>query len=351
MNTLDTKAIQLTTLHRQGGLFVQRQENAHHLMVSEPGAQALGLTFRLGEEPAWITDVVDAEMYVETGDGRRPYFVLRREGAADLWAADLRVEAASIENFRDMGGYLTTEGRVVRWGRFFRGGALVDLQPADRQVIQGLDLRYVVDYRSRTEVSRKPDEIGENTTYLHFPAIQSSNPKVNSLAESDMAQELREAKGSAQIQEVLDAFVLLYRELPFDNQAYRAMLGTLDDLDRGSMMQHCSAGKDRTGVGCALLLLALGVEEQTVMQDYLLSTVFRYAHNQRFLAMMQEMGLPVSVMDALAQMLRVSPELLGASLDEIKKRYGGYERFFAEEYGADTARLQHWRQAHTLPAC
>lgn len=336
-------------MRRQTDLVVSRRENAYRLSF-QGEASFLGYALYPGDAPRPLPDVPGNECYVRMPEAhRRPYFVLGRAGRADVFAADVAVEVPSVENFRDMGGYLTREGRVVRWGRFFRSGALQCLSEEDLQLLAATHLRYVVDYRSDFEAQRTPDMLPAGAEYLHIPAIGSGNPQVRSLAETDLLAQLRQVQDPAQMQEVLSAFVMLYQELPFDNPSYRQMLGTLDTLADGAMLQHCSAGKDRTGVGCALVLLALGVDEETVMQDYLLSSVFRENHNRRLLEKLAASGISSEIIQALSGMLDVSRELLQHTFTAIKTKYGDYPRYFREEYGIDEAHLAAWREMHTLP--
>lgn len=337
-------------MRRQTDLVVSRRENAYRLSFQEESSW-LGYAFYPGEDPLALPEAQGNECYIRLPEQhRRPYFVLRRAGRTDVFAADVAVEVPAVENFRDMGGYLCQGGRVVRWGRFFRSGALQNLSEADLALLSAARLRYVVDYRSQFEAQRTPDELPAGAEYLHIPAIGPGNPQVSSLAETDLLAQLQQVRDPAQMQEVLRAFVMLYQELPFDNSSYRQMLGTLDALEGGAMLQHCSAGKDRTGVGCALVLLALGVDEETVAQDYLLSSVFRENHNRHLLEKLAEMQFSPQIIQALEGMLDVSRDLLEHTFTAIKARYGDYPRYFLEEYGVDAEHLAAWRELHTLPA-
>lgn len=339
-------------MHRQTDLVVRKRVNAYNILFSAASSTRLEYTFSPDEPQGHpVTLQGGGETYVRLPEGHlRPYFILRKENTSPIVAADVAVEIESVENLRDLGGYLTTEGRVVRWGRFFRSGAISGLSDREKQILKGLNLRYVLDYRSLWEAQQTPDELDGDTEYFEAPAIGPGNPKIRSLAEMDMLKELRDDPSPARMEEVFKGFLMLYEELPFDNPAYRSMLGTLDHLQSGAMLQHCSAGKDRTGVGCAILLLALGVDEGTVMEDYLLSSIFRERHNQAFLAKIRQMmGEDLAMLEVLRRMMDVTPDLLQRSFDAIKARYGTYERYFQEEYGVDAFHLANWRSLHTLP--
>ena len=105
----------------------------------------------------------------------------------------------------------------------------------------------------------------------------------------------------------------------------------------------------RTGVGCALTLLALGVDEKTVMEDYLLSSIFREDCNETYLTYLQKAGATPEALRIVRRMLNVSPELLNRSLNAIHSRYDCLETFFCEEYGLHQKKLMHLRELYTLP--
>jgi protein-tyrosine phosphatase len=150
-----------------------------------------------------------------------------------------------------------------------------------------------------------------------------------------------------------DAFQLfkdLYAAMPFKSGAYRQMLLSLDGKDAVPMYQHCSAGKDRTGVGSALLLLALNTPEETVMEDYLLSRDFRREINIRRVEKLVAEGISKAAEElVLRMMMSGMEELIGAALSAIRKKYPTYEAFFLGEYGITPKQLNRWRDMHTKP--
>ncbi|MDL2318689.1 tyrosine-protein phosphatase, partial [Eubacteriales bacterium OttesenSCG-928-A19] len=168
------------------------------------------------------------------------------------------------------------------------------------------------------------------------------------MADMDMATQLKKVHTAEDADRMFDTFRSLYADLPFDNDAYRQMFASLDSEDTVPMIQHCSAGKDRTGVGCALMLLSLGVDEETVMEDYLLSAIFRAHINHRYVNKMRETGLTGHALDLVARMMTVSPDLLGTTFSEIKRRYGDFDAFLEKEYGVTPERRARWQAMHTV---
>ena len=95
---------------------------------------------------------------------------------------------------------------------------------------------------------------------------------------------------------------------------------------------HCTAGKDRAGLGAALVLLTLGVPEKTVMQDFLLSNQYRAAANEKSLAQLTPL-LDPSELEVMRSLLEVRPEYLQSALDAMKQRYGSVDAYLRKGLG------------------
>jgi protein-tyrosine phosphatase len=165
-------------------------------------------------------------------------------------------------NFRDLGGYRTTDGRTVKWGLLYRSGQMHDLTPADYATLQKLGIRTVCDFRDTRERTTEP---------TLWPAGQK--PKILS---DDYALDMSSLRlpgdpATWTHEQVVGAMTATYPKLldQFRGQ-YRRMFAELLAGDV-PLAFHCTAGKDRTGVAAALLLTALGVPRATIVDDYLLS--------------------------------------------------------------------------------
>lgn len=123
----------------------------------------------------------------------------------------------------------------------------------------------------------------------------------------------------------------LYRQLPFNNAAYRQLAGWLMEPFDGALLQHCAVGKDRTGVGCALTLFALGCDRHTVMEEYLL-TQGMLTQVEDF--MLQSLGnaLTPRGRQNLAEMMTVHESYLAAALSQIDERYASVDAWLEKEY-------------------
>lgn len=190
-----------------------------------------------------------------------PFFALDFEDRR-LVVAERTVALPGGVNFRDLGGYRTADGRAVRWGQVYRAGSLAELSDDDVAALGALGLRLVCDLRSPDEVARRPDRLPPGASYDHRPIVG----EVGRLRRVVTLYRKRH-----RVQELLEE---VYRVMLDQNSAtFAAVLRLAADPANRPLVIHCTAGKDRTGLVAALLLLALGVPEETVVADYTLSNL------------------------------------------------------------------------------
>lgn len=300
------------------------------------------------DNPVYLATFSGQQMWIPAPVAdRRLYFSIQSKEATPLWAGDTAVEIQAVENFRDQGGYLTESGATVKWGRFFRCGAVRDMEGSERALYDAMGIASIFDYRATDEAAHRPDEPGPGTIHHSVPAIDPAGSG-SKFTDMDMARQLQNIHSEEDAEEMYRIFLSLYHVLPFGNSAYAAMFSALDSLDTVPLIQHCSAGKDRTGVGCALLLIALGVDKETVMEDYLLSALFRREANRSYIASLKASGVTGHALALMEKMMTVTRDMLEGSYAAIEKKYSSYEEFFKEEYGITGERLAHWRRLHTI---
>lgn len=169
-----------------------------------------------------------------------------------------------VHNFRDFGGWTTREGRTVTMGQLFRSGHLSRATPDDLARIDALGLKALADLRQPGERSREPNTLPKNAPSVIFETAHGGYDEAPHL------QFLRE--GHLTVASVQTYMVSAYQRIPMEphhQQIFGDVFRQL--LDGKPLLIHCAAGKDRTGILAALILSAIGVDRQQVMEDYMLT--------------------------------------------------------------------------------
>lgn len=188
--------------------------------------------------------------------GERSYFILRDGGDGSVVRLAERVlPLQQGSNFRDVGGYKGAGGLTVKWGRIYRSGAMPLLTEQDYALLGRLDIGTVVDLRSTDERAIAPDQLDDRTGALFVSNDYSLRPLMAGMTGGD---------GEYMYRGVGKGLAPQYRAI------FRRLLA-----NEGALVYHCSAGQDRTGVATALILSALGVDRQTIIADYHMSTALR----------------------------------------------------------------------------
>jgi protein-tyrosine phosphatase len=227
---------------------------------------------------------------------------------SDPPARHLNLEGAS--NFRDLGGYPTADGRIVRWRRIFRSNHLGHLTPADIDVVRGLGVRSAFDFRGLEE--RAAAMCGIEDITVHSLPIE---PTVVA------ALRARLAAGSLSADDALEIMRESYRNyVRLNTHSFRALFAHLLD-DHAPLVIHCTAGKDRTGFACALVLHALGVPDEFIADDYLLTNRF-YRRDPS-----ASTDLPDNVRQAIGS---VEASFLAAGFDAIRTDYGDLDSYLRD---------------------
>ena len=221
---------------------------------------------------------------------------------------------AGASNFRDLGGYQSRDGRIVRWRQLFRSNHLAHLTEQDVTLVRGLGVRSAFDFRGVAE--RAEALCGMTEITVHSLPVE---PTVVAALRAIAAQGNQPSREDA-----IDVMRDSYRGYVQDNTPrYRALFAHLLD-DSAPLVIHCTAGKDRTGFACALILHALGVPDAVIADDYLLTNQF-YKRDPT-----ASTELPEDVKQVLGA---VQPAFLAAAFDAIDTDYGDLEGYLRDGLG------------------
>jgi protein-tyrosine phosphatase len=234
---------------------------------------------------------------------------------SDIPIRHLKLQGAS--NFRDVGGYPAADGRTTRWRRIFRSNHLGHLTEADVEIVRGLGVKSAFDFRGteeRTVAACKVEEIQVHSLPIEPTVVAALRARLQARALSSA--------------DALDIMRESYRGyVRLNTHSFRELFARILE-DNAPLVIHCTAGKDRTGFACALVLHALGVPDQVIADDYLLTNRF-YRRDPN-----ASPDLPDEVRQAIGS---VEASFLAAGFEAVRADYGGLENYFRDGLGLGAA--------------
>ena len=239
-------------------------------------------------------------------------------------------------NFRDMGGYAASDGRIIKPGQLYRSGVLAYFTEADQLKLAELNIRVICDLRRANEREEEPTLWPDNQTIRLDWDDDASLEKQGELP-LDKADSVESAR---------DIMKGVYRTMP--NWLDNRLRGVFEYLLSGQvpLLFHCAAGKDRTGLTAALILHSLGVDRSTILADYaqtneavdIIAFVVKHQNAKMGLATEDHpaMQIPVDIRQALA---KADPIYLNTALQQIEADYQSIDNYLLERF-AITAELR-----------
>ncbi len=243
-------------------------------------------------------------------------------------SAKRHVVLQGATNFRDLGGYTTNDGHHVKWGKVYRSADISKLTDADLAELKKRKITYDVDLRGQQESRQAPDRLNPNTNYSLCPAGSDS---LNNWMKYIASLKGKEAGDSTMNIFYSNTTYLADRYKPFFNK----LLSLPSDQ---SLLFHCTAGKDRTGIGAALLLYSLGVPYSTIVADYTATNYYRMNENKKAEdAMVNAMHIDK---DVATEMMQAKQEYLDATFSAINRQFGSVDNFLRVQIDLDDQKVK-----------
>lgn len=226
-----------------------------------------------------------------------------------------KIELEGTLNCRDLGGLRTIDGRTTRRGVVYRSDALATLTPAAQARFADLGIRSVFDLRSTEERTRAPNQLPAGPVQHAAGFLPKGNPEMFAAVNG----------GRLNVAETRATMLGQYERLILDHtdrlrQVYRGLLG-----EPGvPALIHCASGKDRTGVAIAVLLLAVGVARDEVLEDYYLSNYQRRP---------VDLFVGSAQAEAVEQIMCAVPEYLEAALVAAERKFGSFDAYLRDGVG------------------
>ncbi len=246
------------------------------------------------------------------------------------------IDLEGAVNLRDLGGYSGADGRRVQPGLLYRSGTLTHLSSSAQRQFAGLNVKLICDLRRDDEKQEEPTPFPEHAPRrLEIPIDPGSAVELRT----------RLARTGLELADRIRYMTDLTAELVRDHvEDYVKMFDGLLNLEEGGFLVHCSAGKDRTGVAVALILHALGVPKETVVQDYLFTNQcidYEGYILPKWLERFEPQQVPAK--DAVMALAGVRPEYLQAAYDAIESEFDSAEHYIVEAMGFEQDALAELR--------
>lgn len=261
---------------------------------------------------------------------QRHYYTLLFNDRYRVRVASRTVNVPGVQNFRDLGGYpVYAQHKRIRWGMLYRSARIDLSQPATRDKLNHLGIRTVIDLHTPSESPLPAGTLPGQPRVVHIPI------PVDCLTDilADIDQQRIQPDTIGRIVERINRHIVATNA-----PAFRQMFDILLDKENYPAVIQCSTGKGRTGIASALVLSALGVNDDDIMTDYRLSrfnipTAISYVYE-----------LPVRSQEALITLFSARENFLNAAKDEIERTYGSVDEYLTKAVGLQKDELKDLRK-------
>lgn len=252
-------------------------------------------------------------------------------------------------NFRDMGGYITQDGKQVVSGKLYRADALSGLTADDVTTLQNLGLKTIVDYRGDQErVGAENVPIPNTTTHYLDPVAD-----IAALASAEFKEQAKNLHDMTSLTGPLVRDLMVQQNIAFvkseqAKEAYRGLIKLALDETATPLVHHCRGGKDRTGYGAAIILWLLGVSREDIVADYLLTNHYKKDKNEKSLADILAKTGNQDLVDGVRYFKEAHPDFLNTALNLIEADYGDVHTYVTQELGFTEQEITQLRHMYLI---
>ena len=251
-----------------------------------------------------------------------------------------------VPNARDLGGYVGADGRKIKMHRLLRTGKLYQMTKKDEIFLLNYGLTKIVDLRSPKEIKIAPDIVPAGVEHIDNPIHGNQN------AETD--QKIAQLKKTYTKDQYAGFKTMCHQyhasvSQEYSQKAFKSLLNIFANTKDGAIIFHCSEGKDRTGLAAFLILYILGVDVETIRQDYLFSNLML----GKYQAMMNQKivyeGGSAVLRANVRSLASVANEYLDTALLLIDEKYNGLDNYIRDVLKVDDELIQSLRELYLEP--
>ncbi|WP_313073924.1 tyrosine-protein phosphatase [Lacrimispora sp.] len=263
-----------------------------------------------------------------------------------------RIRLEKLPNTRDLGGIKTADGRSILPRRLIRSGTLFEATKGDLQILAGeCGLGTVIDFRTETERKQKPDPEIPGILNIFNPILDEKT--VGITFEEEKKHEKRElfaglidhasslgGKPELYISKLYEDLVLS----DFAAKQYGRFFDLLLEADDRAVLWHCSAGKDRVGIGTALLLSALSVDRETIVKDFVQTNTYVMDRAENVAKGVRDKTGDHMLADCVRVLLMVSEDYINQAFHAIESCYDTVDTYLTKRIGLSLEKKNLLRQ-------
>ena len=243
-----------------------------------------------------------------------------------------RIKLKKIPNIRDLGGFTTKDGKRVIYGKLFRSGKLYKLNKNTKRAIEDMHLSHIIDLRIETERLEKPDTLINGTKTVNCSLLCTATPAIT----QDKSMRITIARESKRIKKefkTADNYMIeMYKNVLLNKYSKDSLKTILDIvLNADGVLWHCNGGKDRAGLVAMIIEGLLGLDDKTIIEDYVIS--HKYQRKKLFWS---NLGLSIAFLGTefkhvIINMLSAKPTYIIKTLEFINTTYGSIENYAKQE--------------------
>jgi protein tyrosine/serine phosphatase len=283
------------------------------------------------EIPVAMTDISNGFVTIVTNDpSLRYYFLMDFDGKYRYRVATRNLNISGIQNFRDLGGYRMRSGtKCVRWGMLYRSADIDNIDDNAVLELHKIGIRTIIDLRDKREIKDK-SHLEKSFKFYHFP-----------IKEDEIDALMHKIQERKMICDTVSRLVEQSNRdmVTYNQQVYRKIFNVLLDRKNYPIVIHCSSGEGRTGIVSALVLSALDVDDEDIMDDYCLSNkYFNIAQFSKF-----AYDLPVECQEAITTLFSAKQDFLEAAFEQMRRLYGDVDTYLEKGIGLSKSKINRLR--------
>lgn len=247
-----------------------------------------------------------------------------------------KIQLEGVYNTRDLGGFKNLDGKKICPHKLIRSGELYNLSENDKEtLLNEYNLRTIIDFRTKTERDEKPDPILEKVNVVINPILEEKTlgiTKENN-SQTDSNSMLLEYINNPDFDG--EKYMMnIYKSIicdEFSLTQYRNFFDILLNTNDGAILWHCSAGKDRVGVGTALLLSALDIPRDLIIADYLMVNEFTKKQIDSLIKIISSKAKNVKDISHIQSLFTVKESYIISVFNAIDSNFGSMKKFLEKQ--------------------